>query len=57
MDEVLIQYQGFVGNWFTVQIVLNNDLSIKIGLDSVSFQYPNARVRAMTQDGRVVDIR
>lgn len=57
MDEVYIQYQGAVGSWFTIQIVLNNDLSIKSGLDAVSFQYPNARVRAITTNGSVIDIR
>jgi len=54
--DVYIQYQDVTGSWYTVMSVNNEDNRIIAGMKSVSSQYPGSRVRAVDENGRVVDI-
>lgn len=56
IDNVNIQYQTSVGNWITVNTVLNTPITIINAMRSVASIYSGARVRAVDENGRVVDI-
>lgn len=51
-----IQLQQGTGNWVTYQTTTNNSFFIIQAMKQLSSRYPNSRVRAVDQDGRVVDI-
>jgi len=51
-----IQLQQGTGNWVTYQTTLNNSMYIVQAMNQLSSRYPNYRVRAVDQSGRVVDI-
>lgn len=51
-----IQLQDNTGNWVTYQTTLNNSMYITQGMRQLSSRFPNYRVRAVDQSGRVVDI-
>ena len=56
IDNVNIQYQTSVGNWITVNCVLNTPITIINAMKAVASMYNGSRVRAVDENGRVVDI-
>jgi hypothetical protein len=55
-DNVEIQAQDGTGNWRTFSYALNNSQRIVNEMRQLSNNYPNARVRAVDSNGRIVDI-
>jgi hypothetical protein len=55
MDNVSIQIQDYGGNWVTVSKVVNNLQRVGFELRSVQSRYRDKRVRAVDQDGRLID--
>ena len=55
-DNVEIQAQDGTGNWRTYSYALNNPQRIINEMRQLSNNYPNARVRAVDSNGRIVDI-
>lgn len=56
MDQVEIQAQDTSGMWRTYHITMNNSQVILSEMKSLQARYPSFRVRAVDQDGRVIDI-
>jgi len=56
MSDIQIQAQDTTGNWRTYLIVANQSQRILSEMRSLHSRYPNYRVRAVDNDGRVVDI-
>jgi hypothetical protein len=54
--DVAIQYQDLLGNWITSVTVPNQPPLILNGTKSVAALFPEKRVRAVDQDGRLIDI-
>ena len=52
----VIEYQDVLGNWITSVTVPNEPPVILIGMKSVAILYPGKRVRAVDQDGKLIDI-
>ena len=53
---VAIQYQDAMGNWITSVTVPNEPAVILNGMKSVTALCPGTRVRAIDQDGKLIDI-
>jgi hypothetical protein len=53
---VAVQYQDAMGNWITSVTVPNEPAVILNGMKSVAVLCPGKRVRAVDQDGRLIDI-
>ncbi|NDG22103.1 MAG: hypothetical protein EB162_05555 [Euryarchaeota archaeon] len=53
---VRIQYQTFLGVWYTMHTVPENDQYILRALQDLQWQKKGARVRAVDVDGRIVNI-
>ena len=51
-----IEYQDPLGNWITALTVPNQSALILSGMKSVAVLYPGKRVRAVDQDGKLIDI-
>jgi len=51
-----IEYQDPLGNWMTVVTIPNQPALILNGMKSVAVLYPGKRVRAVDQDGKLIDI-
>jgi hypothetical protein len=56
MDQVQIQAQDTSGNWRTYLNVMNQSQRILSEMRSLQSRYPNYRIRAVDQNGRIVDI-
>jgi hypothetical protein len=56
MDSVQIQAQDTSGNWRTYLNVINQSQRIYSEMRSLQSRYPNYRIRAVDQNGRIVDI-
>jgi hypothetical protein len=54
--DIAIQYQDPLGNWITVVTVPSQPPLILNGMKSVAILYPGKRVRAVDQDGKLIDI-
>ena len=54
--DIAIQYQDVLGNWITSVTVPNEPPVILSGMKSVAVLYPGKRVRAVDQDGKLIDI-
>jgi len=54
--DVTIQYQDALGNWITSMTVPNEPPVILSGMRSVAVLFPGKRVRAVDQDGKLIDI-
>jgi hypothetical protein len=54
--DIAIQYQDLLGNWITSVTVPNQPPVILTGMRSVAVLYPGKRVRAVDQDGKLIDI-
>ena len=55
-NNAAIEYQDPLGNWITVMTVPNQPPLILSGMKSVAVLYPGKRVRAVDQDGKLIDI-
>jgi hypothetical protein len=51
-----IQAQDISGNWRTYSIVPNVGLIIRQNMETLQWSFPDARIRAVDQNGSVVDI-
>lgn len=56
MDFVNIQAQDETGNWRTYSLTQNNSQLIIQAMKQLQWQFPNARIRAVDNSGRVIDI-
>lgn len=56
MDTVQVQLQDETGNWRTYSITPNQSLQYRQAMQQLKWQFPNARVRVVDNDGRLVDI-
>jgi len=54
--DVAIQYQDALGNWITGMTVPNEPPVILSGMKSVAILYQGRRVRAIDQDGKLIDM-
>jgi len=55
-NNVAIEYQDALGNWITAVTVPNEPPVILNGMKSVAILCQGRRVRAIDQDGRLIDI-
>jgi hypothetical protein len=55
-DQIEIQAQDNSGMWRTYHVTMNDSQRILAEMRSIQSRYPNYRVRAIDQNGRVVDI-
>jgi hypothetical protein len=55
-NNASIEYQDALGNWITAVTVPNQLPVILNGMKSVAVLYPGKRVRALDQDGKLIDI-
>jgi hypothetical protein len=55
-NDAAIEYQDATGKWITVITLPNQPPLILNGMKSVALLYPGKRVRAVDQDGRLIDI-
>lgn len=56
MDRVDIQLQDQSGNWRTYHVTMNQPQLIISSMRELKARYPNYRVRAVDQNGRLVDL-
>ena len=56
MDNVQIQLMDETGNWRTHTITPNQSLLYRQAMQQLRWNFPNARIRAVDNDGRLVDI-
>jgi len=56
MNEVIIQFQDASGMWVSVQTIPHNSMMILNAMNDTKRQYPTLRVRAVDQQGRLIDI-
>ena len=56
MDNIHIQAQDHSGMWRTYQITINESQQILLRMQEIKNRYPDFRVRAVDDAGRVVDI-
>ena len=57
MERIDIQIQDETGNWRTYNSIMqNNSALIIMSMKQLKDQFPDRRVRAIDQNGRVVDI-
>jgi hypothetical protein len=54
--DVAIQYQDALGNWVTGMTVPNEPPVVVSGMKSVALLFQGSRVRAVDQDGRLIDL-
>lgn len=55
-DDVDIQLQDQSGNWRTYHTTQNNSQMILMRMKELKDRHPDLRVRAVTRDGKLVDI-
>lgn len=55
-DDIQLQIQDDTGNWRTCHVTRNIPAMIISGMRQLKGQYPDHRVRAVNEDGRLVDI-
>jgi hypothetical protein len=53
---VEIQAQDITGNWRTYNLVPNIPAQIRTTMEQLRWSFPDARIRAVDQNGSVVDI-
>lgn len=56
MDTANLQVQDISGNWRTYNVTQNNSLLIIEGMRQLKWQFPDRRIRAVDDYGRVLDI-
>lgn len=55
-DDIEIQLQDQTGNWRTYHTTINNSQMITMRMKEIKDRHPDLRVRAITRDGRLVDL-
>jgi len=55
-DDIDIQLQDQSGMWRTYHTTINNSQMILMRMKELKAQHPDLRVRAVTRDGRLVDM-
>lgn len=55
-DDIDIQLQDQSGMWRTHMTTINNSQMILIRMKELKDRHPDLRVRAVTRDGRLVDM-
>jgi len=55
-NNAAIECQDLLGNWMTAATVPNQPALILRGMKSVAVLCPGKRVRAVDQDGKLIDI-
>jgi hypothetical protein len=56
MDMIEIQVQDTTGNWRTYSVTQNISALIISAMRSLKDQFPDQRVRAVDESGRLVDL-
>lgn len=56
MDNANLQVQDITGNWRTYSVTPNNSQLIIMGMHQLQWQFPDRRIRAVDDYGRVLDI-
>jgi hypothetical protein len=56
MDRIYIQAQDYSGNWSTYNVTENVPLLIIQNMRHLQWQFPDRRIRAIDDNGRLVDI-
>ena len=56
MDMIEIQVQDTTGNWRTYSVTQNISAFIISAMRSLKDQFPDQRVRAVDESGRLVDL-
>ena len=56
MDSVQIQLQDITGIWRTMSSVINNSQIIISAMKSLKERFPDKRVRAVDENGRLLDL-
>jgi hypothetical protein len=56
MDSVMIQARDTTGNWRTYLIVMNESQRILSEMKSLQSRYPDYRIRAVDNNGRIIDM-
>ena len=56
MEYAEVQIQDYGGNWITVSKVVNNLQRLSFEMRSIQSRYPDRRVRAVDQSGRLIDM-
>lgn len=56
MENVYIQSQNSFGLWMTYTITQNNSQLILSAMQQLKWQFPEYRVRAVDESGRLIDI-
>ena len=54
--NVTIQYQDMLGNWIDCSVVPNQSPIILQSMRSISRQHEGRRVRAVDQNGKLIDM-
>ena len=52
---ISIQYRSDAGHWVTVSSSFSDSVSVVIAMRAVAATWPNARIRAVDESGRIVD--
>ena len=56
IDQVEIQLQDESGNWRTMAVTVNVSAIIRARMEEAQRQFPEARVRAVDRDRRLLDM-
>ena len=56
MDQIEIQVQDTTGNWRTYGVTQNISALVLSAMKSLKDQFPDQRVRAVDENGRLVDL-
>jgi hypothetical protein len=56
MDRIEIQLQDTTGNWRTFMVTVNNSQQILQRMKELKSNHPDKRVRAIDQNGRLIDM-
>jgi hypothetical protein len=57
MDRVDIQVQDISGNWRTYNVIMSaTSMQIQMAMKQLKDQFPEQRIRAVDDNGRLVDL-
>lgn len=55
-NEASIEYLTVGGSWFPVGLSSADSFSVNIAMQNAKRQYPDSRIRAVTRNGRLLDM-
>lgn len=55
MERIEIQAQDLTGNWRTYNTTMNISALILDSMKSLKHQFPDCRIRAIDENGRLID--